>query len=169
MLVFFFILFAVTSVLSALLVITRRSPVYAVLFLALTLCAQAGLFTLLGAFFIGVMQVVIYAGAILVLFLFVVLSLDPTESRGVLRRPAIRGASAVVVLLLAAQLIYALRESKMGQSPLKLSPGSGDTEHVAVLGKELFTTYLVPFEIGSVLLLVAVLGAVVLAYRKGKI
>jgi NADH-quinone oxidoreductase subunit J len=169
MVTFFFILFAVVSVVSALLVITRRSPVYAVLFLAVTLCAQAGLFTLLGAFFIGVIQVLIYAGAILVLFLFVVLSLDPKKSRGVLRSPVARVASGVVVVLLAVQLALALRRSRVVQAPIQLASDTGEVEHVGALGQELFTAYLVPFEIGSVLLLVAVLGAVVLAYRKGRL
>lgn len=165
---FFFTLFAVTSVVSAFMVITRRSPIYSALFLALTLAAQAGLFTLLGAFFIGVIQILIYAGAIMILFLFVILSLDPSESMGVLRSPVVRVASGFAVVLLLVQLVLALRHSTLAWEPVPLSAGEGSMDHVAALGRDIFTTYLVPFEIGTVLLLVAVLGAVVLAQKNGK-
>ncbi len=167
-LTFFFVLFAVTAIVSAFLVITRRSPIYSALFLALTLAAQAGLFTLLGAFFIGVIQILIYAGAIMILFLFVILSLDPTESLGVLRSPVVRVASGFAVVVLVVQLVLAIRRSAIAWKPVTLSTGEGAEEYVAALGKDIFTTYLVPFEIGSVLLLVAVLGAVVLAQKKRK-
>ena len=163
-----FWILAVVAVVSALMVVTRPNPMHSALWLLVTFFSLAGVYLLLNAEFVAAIQIIIYAGAILVLFLFVVLSLDPKESRGVLRSPPVRGASAVVVILLTLQLVYALRQSKVAQSPLTLSSGAGDVEHVAALGRELFTAYLVPFEIGSVLLLVAVLGAVVLAHRKGK-
>jgi len=168
MVMFFFILFAGVSVVSSLIVITRRSPLYSALFLAVTLCAQAGLFTLLGAFFIGVIQIMIYAGAILILFLFVIMSLERTESRWVLKNPIVRAVSSITVGLLVAQMLYALWRSDTVREPLVLTGGPRGEDHIAVLGNELFTQYLVPFEIGSVLLLVAVLGAVVLAYKRGK-
>lgn len=162
---FFFVVFALVSVAAALLVITQRSPLYSALFLALTLCAQAGLFTLLGAFFVGVIQILIYAGAILILFLFVIMSLDPAESPRIVRRPAMRVASGLVAGLLVLLLLFALSRSRLVREPF-LSGGDEGAGHVALLGKELFSTYLVPFEIGTVLLLVAVLGAVVLAHRQ---
>jgi len=165
---FFFILFSVTSVVAAFLVITRRAPLYSALFLAVTLCAQAGLFTLLGAVFVGVIQILIYAGAILILFLFVIMSLERTESRWVLRNPVVKAISGITVGVLVVQMLYALWRSDSAAEPLILTGGPRGEDHIAVLGKELFTRYLVPFEIGSILLLVAVLGAVVLAYKRGK-
>jgi NADH-quinone oxidoreductase subunit J len=165
---FFFILFSVTSVVAALLVITRRAPLYSALFLAVTLCAQAGLFTLLGAVFVGVIQILIYAGAILILFLFVIMSLERTESQWVLRNPVVRAISGITVGVLVVQMLYSLWRSNSAAEPLILTGGPRGEDHIAILGKELFTRYLVPFEIGSILLLVAVLGAVVLAYKRGK-
>lgn len=163
---FFFIVFAVISVGAAILVITQKSPLYSALFLALTLCAQAGLFTLLGAFFVGVIQILIYAGAILILFVFVIMSLDPRESPRVLRRPALRVASGLVAGLLVLLLVYAVMQSHRVREPLTVAGGEEGLDHVSLLGRELFGRYLVPFEIGTVLLLVAVLGAVVLAQRQ---
>jgi len=121
--IFFFSLFAVTSIVSAVLVITRRSPIYSALFLALTLAAQAGLFTLLGAFFIGVMQILIYAGAIMILFLFVILSLDPSESMEVLRSPILRVVSGFTAAVLVVQLVLAVRHSNLAWDPVFLSAG----------------------------------------------
>jgi NADH-quinone oxidoreductase subunit J len=161
---FFFLIFAVVSVAAALLVITQRSPLYAALFLALTLCAQAGLFTLLGAFFVGVIQVLIYAGAILILFLFVIMSLNPEETTVIPRRVDLRVASGFIGGLLVLLLLYALSRSRPASAPMSTGAAEG-AGHVELLGEELFSTYLVPFEIGTVLLLVSILGAVVLAAR----
>jgi NADH-quinone oxidoreductase subunit J len=136
--------------------------------LAVTLCAQAGLFSLLGAFFIGIIQILIYAGAIMILFLFVILSLDPEEGRGVVRSVAVRVGSSLFVGILILQLLYFLWQSSQQRKPAVLSFEVGEMDNVTTLGRDLFTKYIVPFEIGSVLLLVAVLGAVVLAHRQTK-
>ena len=166
MMTLFFIVFAAASLVSALLVITRRSPLYAALFLAVTLCAQAGLFTLLGAYFIGIIQVLIYAGAIMILFLFVIMSLDPEEASEVVGSVPVLVGSGLVVVTLVGELLYSLLKSSRMRGAHSAMFEGGGSDHVAVLGRELFTRYLVPFEIGSVLLLVAVLAAVVLAHRQ---
>ncbi|MFQ6103053.1 MAG: NADH-quinone oxidoreductase subunit J [Candidatus Glassbacteria bacterium] len=165
MMTFLFLFFAAVSVVPALFVITRRSPLYSALFLAITLTGQAGLFTLLGAFFVGIIQILIYAGAIMILFLFVIMSLDPEEGRSIVSSTSVQIGSGLVVGVLIIQLFYALAHSGNAHKPVTYIPQQGSMDHVALLGKELFSTYLVPFEIGSVLLLVAVLGAVVLAHR----
>jgi NADH-quinone oxidoreductase subunit J len=174
--VIFWILSAV-AVGSALLCITRKSPVASALWLVLTLFALAGLFTVLDAFFIGVIQVLVYAGAIMVLFLFVIMLLNlgragPPDLKGWFGR-------AVAFLLAAgigAQLWvlvrvlrrdgfaahtagFALPEGEMG----RLTEARGA---VGVVAEPLLRQYLVPFEITSVLLLAAIVGAVVLAKRK---
>jgi NADH-quinone oxidoreductase subunit J len=163
---------------SALTCITRRSPVASALWLVLTLFAISGLFVLLDAFFIGIIQVLVYAGAIMVLFLFVIMLLNlgrggPSDLRGWLGR-------AVAVLLaggLGLQiwvLVRAVRgpDGLQGQTAAFALP-EGYLEGLAtqrgalgVVAEPLLRQYLVPFEIASVVLLAAIVGAVVLAKRK---
>jgi len=155
-----FILFAAASVTAALMVITRRTPIYAALWLVVTLAAQAGLFTLLGAFFVATIQILIYAGAIMILFLFVIMALR-SQGGGAVPRGAVWAANIAAAGLLAAQLLYIVFTNG-GAALVQPVPAPEGTDHVAAIGNALFTTYLIPFEIGSVLLLVTVVGAVLL-------
>src|SRR5437879_6075063 len=162
--------FAGLALASALLCITRRSAVASALWLVVTLFALAALFVLLDAQFIAVLQVLVYAGAIMVLFLFVIMLLNlgrpgPTDIKGPL---GLLGAT-----VLAGALLLLLRP--LGQAPLpaeiQLPPGTVTALQqqrgmVGAVATPLFDTYLVPFEIASVLLLTAIVGAVVLAKRK---
>jgi len=162
--------FAILAVITAGMCITRRSPLSSALWLIVTLFCLAVLFTLLDAPFIGVLQVLVYAGAIMVLFLFVIMLLNlgragPGDMKGLL--------GAAIAALLGVALLVQLRGLGDAAPPaaIQLPPGTvqGLQRQQGVVGSvagPLFDTYLVPFEITSVLLLAAVVGAVVLAKRK---
>jgi NADH-quinone oxidoreductase subunit J len=159
--------FAGLAVLSALACITRRSPVASALWLVATLFCLAALFVLLDAQFIAVLQVLVYAGAIMVLFLFVIMLLNlgragPTDLKGPL--------GLGVGVLLAGLLLVQLRVLRQAGPPLVGGPAhsavAGGQGMIPPVAQPLFTTYLVPFEITSILLLAAIVGAVVLAKRK---
>jgi len=156
--------FAGLAVLSGLACITRRSPVASALWLVVTLFAVAALFVLLDAQFIAVLQVLVYAGAIMVLFLFVIMLLNlgragPTDLKG----PLGLGVGVFLAGLLLMQLLVLRQATLAPGGPVRPPLGQGMIPSVA---RPLFTVYLVPFEITSILLLAAIVGAVVLAKRK---
>ena len=178
-----FYVMAAGAVVSALLCITQKNPLPAALWLVSTMFALAGIYVLLNAQFIAAMQVLVYAGAVMVLFLFVIMLLNLGRDGTTDRK---KGPATVVALLLGAGLVAALVVVKgtsvaglAGKlnpagagSPLDLMPG-GEVQSAAsfsnaigAVAKPMFQTYLVPFEITSVLLLAAAVGAVVLAKRK---
>jgi len=165
-----FWVFAGLAVASALMCVTRRSPVASALWLVVTLFQTAALFVLLDAQFIAVLQVLVYAGAIMVLFLFVIMLLNigragPSDIKGPI-------GLAVATLLAGAvglQLVVLLHAAPAGA--LGLPAGAVETAEqtqgmVAVVAWPLFGAYLVPFEVTSLLLLAAIVGAVVLAKRQ---
>lgn len=162
----FYVFAALTLVCGALVVANpfSRNPVTSAMFLVLTIMAMAGLFVLLEAFFLAAVQVLVYAGAVIVLFLFVVMVLDlQVEERQHFRRPALIGggiASAAVAGLLLAALDAGLTAPAAG--------GAAPEGSTRALGGLLFRHYLLPFEIVSVLLLAAVVGVVLLSKRNLK-
>jgi len=161
--------FAGVAVVSALLCITRRNPVASALWLVVTMFQIAALFVLLDAQFIAVLQVLVYAGAIMVLFLFVIMLLNlGRNSVSDIRGPAGLAVATLLAGAVGLQLFIVARSappgSPAGASPLALAEQTEGM--VGVVARPLFTTYLVPFEITSVLLLVAIVGAVVLAKRQ---
>jgi NADH-quinone oxidoreductase subunit J len=160
----FFWIFALGAVGSSIAMVTHRSPVHcAVLFLG-TLVSLAGLFLLLIAQFVAVMQIVIYAGAILVLFLFVIMLLHAHSGEGPVVKLPLQKPLAWVLSVAFALGITAVF---LGSSPAgRLAPppeGMGTAEAV---GTALFARFIVPFEVASVLLLAGILGAVVLGGRE---
>ncbi len=164
---FVFFLFAATSVVSAVFVITRENPVASVLFLVVTLFSLAGLFVLLDAHFIAAVQVIVYAGAIMVLFLFVVMLLNLgharlAEYRGAFAR-MLAGSLAVAFTAFAGRLLLAEAPAGGGTALQQALEERGAIGAVAI---PLFRDYLIPFELTSILLLVAIVGAVVLARRQ---
>ncbi|MBI4789083.1 MAG: NADH-quinone oxidoreductase subunit J [Chloroflexi bacterium] len=164
-----FYLFAGIAVLAALGVIAVRNPVHSALMLAVVFISLAALYVLLNAPFIAAAQVMIYAGAILILFLFVIMLLSPETEHGVGALKAQRwlaGAfGAALVVELAVVLWRAALPSATGPYTPERLAQIGDTQAV---GAMLFTDFLLPFEITSMLLLVAVVGVIVLA-KKSKV
>ncbi len=167
---FLFWVFSAIAVLSAVLCITRRSPVASALWLVGTLFALAGLFVLFDAQFIAVMQVLVYAGAIMVIFLFVIMLLNlgrdtATDIRGWPGRlvATVFGLGLIVELF---GLTRALPDQSHVLPPGTVAQMAQAQGVVAVIAQPMFHDYLVPFEITSVLLLAAVVGAVVLAKRR---
>jgi NADH-quinone oxidoreductase subunit J len=163
-----FYLFAAIAVLASLLVIGQRNPIYSVLLLIASFGALSGLYVLLDAPFAAVIQIIVYAGAIMVLFLFVVMLLnaphEETEfderTHPLLRRGAMR-VGAVLAVGLVVELVWALtRRSESGAF------AGGAVSSVGAIGRSLFTAYAFPFEVTSILILVAMVGAVVLAWRE---
>jgi len=160
---FFFYVFGGIAVASALLVVTRRNPVSSAVFLVLCFFCLAALYLLLSAYFVAVIQVLVYAGAIMVLFLFVIMLLNLSQLElGRIRNMALKVLGAVLgVVLLINMLAVINKPLLVPGSPL--SKGFGGTAQVGAL---LFSKYLMPFEVASVLLLAAIVGAIALARRE---
>jgi NADH-quinone oxidoreductase subunit J len=162
-----FYLLAAIAIAASLLVIAQRNPIYSVLLLIGSFGALSGLYVLLEAPFVAVIQIIVYAGAIMVLFLFVVMLLNaPHEDTEFdervhpLLRPGPMRFGALLALGLAVELLWALtRGGDTGAFP------RGAVSSVRVIGRALFTDYAFPFEVTSILILVAMVGAVVLARR----
>ena len=152
----------------AVMVVTTRDTVHSVLFLVLDFLFVAALYVLLGAQFLAVIQVLVYAGGIVVLYLFVVMLVNlkrPAEAHlDPHRRTKLGiGLSAAVLIELAAVGVYQTVRPATAAVPTAAIPVSGNTEQV---GWMLYTSYLIPFEIASMLLLVAMIGAIILAKRE---
>jgi NADH-quinone oxidoreductase subunit J len=166
----FFLLFAAVAAFAALMVVLQRSPVSSALYLVLSFCSLAGLYVLLHAPFLAAVQVIVYAGAIMVLFLFVIMLLNlQTDAEEGLHVAARRLFGWLLALVLAAQLYLLLRApwglGPQGQEPPEAVQAVGNTQ---AIGARLYTDYLLPFEVASIVLLVAIVGAVVLSLRQGK-
>ncbi|MCA1563936.1 MAG: NADH-quinone oxidoreductase subunit J [Acidobacteria bacterium] len=159
------------AVITSLLVIGQRNPMYSVLLLIASFGALAGLYVLLDAPFVAVTQIIIYAGAIMVLFLFVVMLLNvPREeavaigSGRVFGGAGMRRFGAVLAVALLAELVWALSRTSASRFPG--SQAGGPVSSVREIGLSLFTTHAFAFEVTSILILVALVGAVVLARRE---
>ncbi|MBI5905911.1 MAG: NADH-quinone oxidoreductase subunit J [Deltaproteobacteria bacterium] len=156
-----FILFGAIAVGGAIMVVTRKHPMASALYLILTLFAVAALFVLRQAHFLAAIQVIVYAGAIVVLFIFVIMLINVPEDR----LPVERATTMRVLGVVAAGLL--LIESAVLARRFGMSRSSGGGEGtVEAVGRALFTDYLLAFEITSVLLLAAVIGAITLAKKR---
>jgi NADH-quinone oxidoreductase subunit J len=163
--------FAAVSVLGSLLVIGQRNPIYSVLALIVAFFGLSGLYVLLEAPFVAVVQIIIYAGAIMVLFLFTVMLLNvPREDAAEWDRAhpfyrpwALRVGTGLAVVM-SVQLVWALsRTSGLNVGVADQRPG---VSSVAELGRVLFTDYMFAFEVTSILIIIAMVGAVTLARRE---
>jgi NADH-quinone oxidoreductase subunit J len=165
----FFYLFAFIAVGSASMVISARNPVHSVLFLILTFVNAAGLFLLTGAEFLAMILLVVYVGAVAVLFLFVVMMLDVDFAE--LKSGALRYApiGAIVGLILAAELIIVtggyVFAPQLAGTVAKPTPDIATRHNTAALGDILYTDYVHFFQIAGLVLLVAMIGAIVLTLR----
>jgi NADH-quinone oxidoreductase subunit J len=165
----FFWVLAAVAVIASLLVIGQRNPMYSVLLLIVSFGALSGLYVLLSAPFVAAIQIIIYAGAIMVLFLFVVMLLNvPTEDPPTGYHARLLGGAgprrfgAVLSVVLVAELAWTLR--RMQGTPLPDAAQQGQT--VYDIGMRLFRDYAFAFEATSVLILVAMVGAIVLARKE---
>jgi NADH-quinone oxidoreductase subunit J len=160
-----FYILGTVSLVSAFFVIVLRRPIHNVLFMILTMIGLAGLFVLLGAEFVAMVQLIVYAGAVMVLFLFVIMLLNLDESvlpsgpRSFRWWVGIGMALALALLLVPVLRGFTPVASAVAEKAMTLS-------NTQIIGRELFTTYLLPFEITSVLLLAAMIGAVILVKKR---
>ncbi|MGH7681373.1 MAG: NADH-quinone oxidoreductase subunit J family protein [Candidatus Eiseniibacteriota bacterium] len=161
-----FAMFAGTAIGCALGVVFHRNPVHCALLLVGVLLSLSGLFVLLHAPFIAALQVIVYAGAIMVLFLFVVMLLNVKGESPLLTPGAAKGFGILFALIVLVELlgtVLAPAGGPGGATVAALPEGFGSP---AAVGRVLYTIWIYPFEITSILLLIAVIGAVVLAKRK---
>ena len=155
---------SVWALFSALMMVTSRNPVYSVLWLISTFFAISGHYILLNAQFLAVVNIIVYAGAIMVLFLFVIMLMnlnketEPQKNRWLKLVGALAGGCLLLVLVAALKDV----ELKSQQAMV----GDGSIGLIKVLGKELFTRYVVPFEISSLLFLSAMVGAAVIGKKE---
>ena len=164
-----FYLLAATAVVSGLLVVTARNPVHSVLFLILAFFSSAGLFVLLGAEFLAMLLVVVYVGAVAVLFLFVVmmLDIDPTKLREGWVRYLPVGLIVAVAMLAQMLILIGVKARSVTPFPADNAAAvAADSSNITWLARTLFTEYLLPFEFAAVILTVAVVAAVMLTLRR---
>lgn len=161
---FHFYLFGLLSIASALAFVTRKSPVAAAMWLVNTMFCLSAMFVMLDAQFLGAIQVLVYAGAIMVVFLFVVMLLNLGHAAPItdIKGLGTRLAAGVVGLAMLAEVLVLARQKL---PPLLPDLPEGSNVITPIAGP-LFREYLLPFEITSVLLLIAIIGAVVLAKRR---
>jgi NADH-quinone oxidoreductase subunit J len=164
---FLFYVFAAITVGAAVMVITRRNPVHAVLYMVLAFVASAGLWLLLEAEFLAIVLVLVYVGAVMVLFLFVVMMLDVEVAA--LKAQFIRylpvGLLIAAVMLMEIALVVGPAHFGLAHFPQPAAHGA-DYSNTAELGTVLYTIYVYPFEIAAVILLVAIVAAIRLTLRR---
>jgi NADH-quinone oxidoreductase subunit J len=162
----FFGYFATAIIVLSILVVTRRNPVHSVMWMLLLFFHIASMYLFLNAEFIAAIQVIVYAGAILVLFLFVVLLLNLREEIKAKRFIGSWPAGLMISAAILVGIITAVRSFVPGPAGKYTVALIQQETHTKVLGEVLYTDFLFPFEIASLILLVAIIGAIVLAKKK---
>ena len=168
-----FYLFSGIAIVASALVIGQRNPMYSIMLLITSFGALSALYILLDAPFVAMAQIIVYAGAIMVLFLFVVMLLNAPQEDAAewdrahpLRRPGVGRLGALLAGLLIVQLIWALVRVSDASTPVNASGDVAAISSVRSVGRVLFTNYVFAFEATSILILVAMVGAVLLAARE---
>ena len=161
----FFFLFAAAAIGFAVNLLIQRHPLYSALSLVGVMASLASLYLMLGAEFIAAVQVMAYAGAIMVLFVFVIMLLNAGEEKATQGSRLVRHIGAPLIVLLLGLIVAVIYRQFPPASVVRFSDFPGQT---ASIGRRLFLQYLLPFEVVSVLILVAIIGAVALAQRGGR-
>ena len=154
---FYFLSFL--AIMSAIMVVLSKNPVYSVLYLIITFFCIAGHYTLMNAQFLAIVHIIVYAGAIMVLFLYVIMLLNLNKGSEPHKSNILKFAATICAGLIMLVLIGSLKGT---ENMLAQQPAAADIGLVKTLGKVMFTEFLLPFEITSVLLLAAMVGAVML-------
>jgi NADH-quinone oxidoreductase subunit J len=160
-----FWMLATVTVFSALMVVISKNPVYSVLWLIITFFSISGHYILLNAQFLAIVNIIVYAGAIMVLFLFVIMLMNLSKDTEPQKNKWLKLAGAVAGGCLLLVLVAALRHTDRNMAEV----GTGDIGLIQNLGKVLFTEYIVPFELSSILFLSAMVGAVVIGKREERL
>ncbi len=168
-----FYLFSGIAIVASALVIGQRNPMYSIMLLITSFGALSALYILLDAPFVAMAQIIVYAGAIMVLFLFVVMLLNAPQEDAAewdrahpLRRPGVGRLGALLAGLLIVQLVWALVRVSDASTPVNAGGDVATISSVRSVGRVLFTNYVFAFEATSILILVAMVGAVLLAARE---
>ena len=167
---FSFYLFAITAVVAGLMVVISRNPVHSVLWLILTFLSAAGLFVLMGAEFVAMLLVIVYVGAVAVLFLFVVMMLDVdfAELKGEMARYMPIGLLMGVIILLELGMVFGVWQTSDMAESLRVAPTPEGVQNTAALGMLIYDKYVFLFQTAGLILLVAMIGAIVLTLRHRK-
>ncbi|MGH1459473.1 MAG: NADH-quinone oxidoreductase subunit J [Paracoccaceae bacterium] len=167
---FAFYLFAICAVLGGLFTVISRNPVHSVLWLILAFLSSAGLFVLMGAEFVAMLLIIVYVGAVAVLFLFVVMMLDVdfAELRAGMAQYMPLALLIGVVILMQFGMAFGVWESAEGAQAARDAVAPTDVENTAALGALLYDKYFLLFQLSGLILLVAMIGAIVLTLRHRK-
>ena len=168
--VFAFYLFAITAVAAGLMVVLAKNPVHSVLWLILAFLSSAGLFVLLGAEFVAMLLIIVYVGAVAVLFLFVVMMLDVdfAELKGEMARYMPLGLLIGVVILMQLGIALGAWETSESAEALRAAATPEGVQNTAALGLLIYDKYILLFQLAGLILLVAMIGAIVLTLRHRK-
>jgi NADH-quinone oxidoreductase subunit J len=168
--VFAFYLFAITAVTAGLMVVISRNPVHSVLWLILAFMSSAGLFVLMGAEFVAMLLMIVYVGAVAVLFLFVVMMLDVdfAELKGEMAKYMPLGLLIGVVILMQLGIVFGAWESADGAEAMRAAVTPEGVSNTAALGLLIYDRYILMFQLAGLILLVAMVGAIVLTMRHRK-
>jgi len=160
------LVFAVLAVISALIMITRRSPISSALFLVVNFFCVSVMYLMLRAQFIAIIQVLVYAGAIMVMFLFVIMLLNLQDESKLTENITYKKLSAVILALLLFSSLAITSFFAFTGKFKTMSPGAEAQGTIEFVGKQLYTIYSFPFELVTFILLAAIVGAIVLAQKK---
>ena len=168
--VFAFYLFAITAVTAGLMVVVARNPVHSVLWLILTFLSSAGLFVLLGAEFVAMLLIIVYVGAVAVLFLFVVMMLDVdfAELKGEMAKYMPLGLLICVVVVMQLGIAFGSWTTAETAEAARAAVTPDNVQNTAALGQLLYDKYILLFQLAGLILLVAMIGAILLTLRHRK-
>jgi NADH-quinone oxidoreductase subunit J len=162
-----FWLLAVIALIAAASMIIQRNPVHSALFLIITLLCLAGLFLLLSAHFLAVIQIIVYAGAIMVLFLFVIMLLDIRRVEAAPSRLKLQKSLGILLgVIFLLETLLVLRSGAINDTAAAVPPPPPDFGTAVALGRALLTSYVFPLQLAAVLLFIALIGAIVLSKRR---